>query len=279
MRSLITAEELVARLAEVRLLDARSGEAGRRAYGESRLRGALHADLETHLSAPPADAADGGRHPLPDVGSWARQLGEWGIGPATPVVIYDDRGGANAAARCWWMLRAAGHDAVAVLDGGFEAAVEAGVPVASGSEPPPRPAPPYPVSAWRLPLVSAEEVDARRHDSRWRVVDVRDEFRFRGESDPYDPVPGHIPGAANLPYRHNLDDGGRFKSAQELEAHFAGVLAGTPAERVIVHCGSGVTACHTLLAMERAGLAGARLYVGSWSEWCRRGWPVAKGEE
>jgi len=278
MKSLITPEELILRLAEVRLLDARSGEAGRRAFGEARLEGAVHVDLETHLSAPPVDAANGGRHPLPDVGRWARQLGEWGIGPPTPVVVYDDRGGANAAARCWWMLRAVGHDAVAVLDGGLEAAKEAGVPVSSGLEAPPPSGPPYPVTEWRLPLASAEEVEAHRHDSRWRIVDVRDELRFRGDSDPYDPVPGHIPGAANLPYRHNLDEGGRFKLPEELAALFAGALGETPVERVIVHCGSGVTACHTLLAMERAGLQGARLYVGSWSEWCRRGWPVAKGE-
>lgn len=268
MGSLITAEKLETLLQAVRLLDARSGESGRRAYREAHLAGAAHADLDAQLSASTKEAARGGRHPLPDLATWRRQLGAWGIDPRTPVVVYDDRGGANAAARCWWMLRAVGHADVALLDGGFEAAVAAGLPMESGVPPELPSRPPYPADDWRLPIATLDEVEAHRREPAWRILDVRDEERYRGEEEPYDPVAGHIPGAANLPYRLNLDESGRFRSRAELAAHFEKALEDTPPERVIVHCGSGVTACHTLFAMERAGLSGARLYVGSWSEWC-----------
>jgi thiosulfate/3-mercaptopyruvate sulfurtransferase len=277
MQSVITAEELRARLPAVRILDARSGEAGRRSYREAHLVGAAHADLDSQLSAAGGDAARGGRHPLPDLSTWRRQLGAWGIDASTPVAIYDDHGGANAAARCWWMIRALGHGTVAVLEGGFAAAVEVGIATEAGVPPELPSRPPYRTTGWQLSLATIEDVETHRNDTGWRVLDVRDEARFRGEEEPYDPVAGHIPGARNLPYRSNLDEAGGFKSEAELAAQFEKVLGTTPPERVIVHCGSGVTACHTLLAMERAGLSGARLYVGSWSEWCRNDREMAKG--
>lgn len=278
MQAVITLEELRPRLSGVRLLDARPGEAGSRAYREAHLAGAAHAELNSQLSAATKDAARGGRHPLPDLATWTRQLGAWGIDPQTPVVVYDAQGGANAAARCWWMIRAVGHQEVAVLEGGFEAARAAGLPTESGVPPELPSCPPYPAREWQLPVATLEEVEARRSDARFKVVDVRDEVRYRGEEEPYDPVAGHIPGATNLPFRLNLDEAGRFRSPADLAAHFDSALGETPAERVIVHCGSGVTACHTLLAMERAGLRGASLYVGSWSEWCLNDHDKATGD-
>lgn len=255
------------------LLDARAD-----GYEAGHLRGAQRADLETQLSSARdagAKPARGGRHPLPPLDRWTQQLGAWGIGPETHVVIYDDQSGANAAARAWWMLRSVGHERVSVLDGGFAAAIAAGfdtttdVPVVVAH-------PPYPAAAWHRPTVDMPRVDALRNDDGWKVLDVRSGERFRGETEPIDPIAGHIPGAVNLPFAENLDQG-RFKSPHELRAMYEQLLGETPVDRLIVHCGSGVTACHTLLALERAGLDGAALYVGSWGEWCRNDLPREPG--
>lgn len=255
--------DVAGRLDRVRLVDARGS-----GYPQGHLVGAVHADLESDLSAPEKTPERGGRHPLPDPGDFARTLGRWGIGPDTEVVIYDDKGGANAASRLWWMLRALGHGKVAVLDGGYQAAVEAGIGVTD--EPPAiDPSPRYPAGSFTWPTADMDAVAERAGDPRWVVLDVREGPRFRGETEPIDPIAGHIPGAENLFFGENLDASGRFRSPEELRATYERLLGDVPPERVIVHCGSGVTACHTLLALERAGLPGAALYVGSWSEWCR----------
>ena len=239
------------------LLDARSREA----YTAGHLAGARNADVDRELSER-GDPARGGRHPLPPLGRWRAQLGAWGIGPATPVVVYDDQVGANAAARAWGMLRSVGHENVAVLDGDLR-----GLPMTT-ELPRVEPLPPYPAQRWLRPTVDVDEVDALRGDPEWKVLDVRSAPRYRGETEPIDPIAGHIPGALNLPFAENLE-GGRFKSPAALREQYQSLLGDTPAERLVVHCGSGVTACHTLLALETAGLHGAALYVGSWSEWCR----------
>jgi len=271
------------------ILDARTADA----YAAGHLPGALHADLETQLSSARdegADPASGGRHPLPPLSRWLEQVAEWGITPSTRVVVYDDQRGANAAARVWWMLRAIGHEKVEVLDrsadynadrsAGFQPAgppassrregetgrLEASGPAAWKAA--------LPSDDWQLPTVSMSEVDQLRHDPAWRVLDVRATPRYRGDTEPIDPVAGHIPGAINLPYTENLD-----KSPSELRAMYEQLLDGVPPERLVVHCGSGVTACHTLLALDRAGLRGASLYVGSWGEWCRNDMPVGKVSE
>jgi thiosulfate/3-mercaptopyruvate sulfurtransferase len=274
--SLISGDALRSVFDQVRLLDCRSGEAGRAAYRESHLRGAVHADLDRDLAATVKDAAIGGRHPLPAIDAWTGRLGKWGIGPDTPVVVYDDQGGANAAARCWWMLRASGHVEVAVLDGGWSAAVAADLP-REAVIPEVDPVAPYPAAAWQLPIATMEKVDAVRRSRDWLLVDARDSSRYRGENEPYDPLPGHIPGAVSSPYRDNLSADGRFESPQALAARYSALLGEVPAERVVAYCGSGVTACHTLLALEIAGLPGGLLYVGSWSEWCRSDRPRATG--
>ena len=238
------------------------------AYHAGHLAGAFHAQLERDLAAPAPDPAHGGRHPLPALADFAARLGRWGITPASHVVAYDDQNGANAAARLWWLVRAVGHDRVQVVDGGL-AALRAAGHALTAAEPAPVAGPPYPATAWRNPTADLAEVDAARGAADRRVIDVRSSVRYRGESEPIDPIAGHIPGVRNAPFADNLRPDGTFKSADELRAQLTAALDGVAAERAIIHCGSGVTACHTLIALERAGLPGAKLYVGSWSEWCR----------
>ncbi|NWJ40545.1 MAG: sulfurtransferase [Geothrix sp.] len=266
--NLISASDLRSQLASVRLLDARPDSTD---YAAGHLPGALHADLNRQLSTasdPGHDPARGGRHPLPSLPRFAAQVGAWGIGPATRIVLYDANGGGNAAARLWWMLRALGHEEVRVLDGGLPKALGAGMPLTSDLAPVTTLGP-YPVARWQFPTVDAEEVETLRKDPGRKLLDVRSQERWRGESEPFDPVAGHIPGSLNLPWNENLGPDGCFKSPEALRALYGPLLDGTPPERLAVHCGSGVTACHTLLALDVAGLPGAALYVGSWSEWCR----------
>jgi thiosulfate/3-mercaptopyruvate sulfurtransferase len=268
---LITPAELKTCPESTLLLDARPGPD----YAAGHLVGALHADLNRDLSdasEPDHDPARGGRHPLPSPRRFAALLGAWGVGPDTDVVVYDARDGGNAGARLWWMLRALGHGRARLLDGGLKAAVAEGWPTTQDSTSP-RPLAAYPADRWTWPLVDADAVEAQRQDPGRRVLDVRSAERWRGDSEPFDPVPGRIPGSVNLPWTENLEPDGRYKSPAALRAQYEALLAGTPIERLTVHCGSGVTACQTLLALEVAGLSGAALYVGSWSEWCRSGRP------
>ncbi len=258
--------------ADALLWDARLGPDARARFEARRLEGAVFVDVERDLSGDASDPARGGRHPLPPLAAWRQTLGRLGVTPGRRVVVYDDASGAKAAARAWWMLRASGHAEAQVLDGGLDAAIAAGWPPASGASAPMEAAPAYPVDAWTWPVVDADEVDRRRRDPEACVLDVRAGARFRGELEPYDPPAGHIAGAVNLPLEANLD-GSRFKSADALRAQYEELLAGRAASSLAVSCGSGVTACHTLLALERAGLQGAALYVGSYSEWSRQGRP------
>jgi thiosulfate/3-mercaptopyruvate sulfurtransferase len=235
------------------------------AYRAGHVPGAYHAQLERDLAAPVADAARGGRHPLPDLAAFAAQLGRWGIAPDTRVIAHDDQHGANAAARLWWLMKAVGHAGVQIVDGGLAAL---GGPLTT-EEPAPRDGPPYPVTAWQRPTADIHEVDAARGAPDRRVIDTRSAVRYRGESEPIDPIAGHIPGVRNAPFADNLRPDGTFKPAAELRAQLTAALDGIAPDQAIIHCGSGVTACHTLVALDRAGLTGAKLYVGSWSEWCR----------
>jgi len=274
---LISPEALLDRgLGSVLLLDARSGpDAGER-FLAGHLEGARLVDLERDLSGDASHPERGGRHPLPPVREWAERVGQWGIGPDTDVVVYDDRGGALAAARCWWMLRALGHRRVAVLDGGLAAAEAAGLPISRKDDRGTvQPVGPYPADAWQLPRVDVTEVERALADPSWRVIDVRARARYRGDEEPLDPIAGHIPGAVGLPLTDHLGPDGRFLSPEQLRARYGDV----PPERTILSCGSGVTACHTLLALEAAGLDGAPLYVGSFSEWSRSGRDVKTGDE
>lgn len=259
------------------IIDARSGPGAFERYQSSHLETALFADLDKDFSRKPGDAAYGGRHPLPEIKDFAAFLGRLGITPATDVVVYDDKSGANAAARLWWMLRAIGHQKARVVDGGLTAILKAGLPMSSTPHIP-SPVGPYPSGDWRLPTVTIDDVKAAAGDQGWVVIDVREAYRYRGESEPIDLIAGHIPGAINIPYLSNLTEDGLFLSPEELASRYRVALGHRDPSHVIVHCGSGVTACHTLLAMEQAGLKGASLYVGSWSEWSRRDLPVVTEE-
>lgn len=264
---LIPAEAAVQQLGRAVFIDARAGADARASYLEDHVLGAVHADLETQLSRV-GDPSQGGRHPLPPWSSWLAQLGRWGIGSSTPVLIYDTNHGAMAAARAWWMLRAVGHELVGVVDGGWDALRRAGVAVES-QETLPAPAPPYPSDGRRWPSIEIAEVGRLRLDPRWRLVDARAPERYAGEVEPIDPIAGHVPGAVNAYWKESVDASGRFIDRAELRRRFDDLLGDVSADRVVCYCGSGVTACHLLLALEACGLRGARLYVGSWSEWCR----------
>jgi thiosulfate/3-mercaptopyruvate sulfurtransferase len=236
---------------------------GRTAYARSHIAGALFADIGDDLSAPVIPGKTG-RHPLPEVTAITARLSAWGIDGGVQVVAYDDSGG-SMAVRVWWLLRWLGHDAAAVLDGGWQAWQAKGLPVRSGPES--RAARTF-VPRVRPELVlTAEQVDRVRDDPAWRILDARNADRFRGENETIDPVAGHIPGARSAPYADNVEPDGRFKSKDILRRRYLEVLDGVPAERAVCYCGSGVTAAHDVLAMACAGLGDARLYAGSWSEW------------
>jgi thiosulfate/3-mercaptopyruvate sulfurtransferase len=263
---------------DVILIDARSGPDAFDRYQSGHLENALHADLDRDLSQKPKDAAYGGRHPLPDVKVFAAFVGRLGITPETHVIVYDDKSGANAAARFWWMMRALGHAKIQVVDGGLNAIVREGLPMTSDVRVP-QAAKPYPADQWQLRIADIEDVEVAVKDPDALVIDVREAYRYRGEREPIDLIAGHIPGAINIPYLNNLNDDGTFRSAEELSSIYKQALDNRNPKNVIVHCGSGVTACHTLLALDQAGIQGANLYVGSWSEWSRRDLPVGTGNE
>jgi thiosulfate/3-mercaptopyruvate sulfurtransferase len=269
--------ETLARLTAPVILDCRfdlaDPDKGRRLYAEGHLPGADFADLDRDLSGP--IGAMTGRHPLPDTGALARRLGAWGIGSDTSVVVYDDLGGAFAA-RLWWLLRWLGHQDVRLLDGGLQAWTAAGGTLTRDA--PTREARDFAQRADADAWVSTPDLVELLARGRIEVIDARAPARFRGESEPIDPVAGHIPGAINLPLQGNLGEDGRFLPAHLLRERFLAAI-GTRDPREVAHsCGSGVNACHNLLAMEIAGLQGSRLYAGSWSEWIRSpDRPVAVG--
>lgn len=252
------------------LADPAAGEA---AWRTAHIPGARYAHLDRDLSGPHAPGA--GRHPWPSAEAFAAWLGREGITPVTQVVAYDAGDGAFAA-RLWWLLRSVGHRAVAVLDGGFAAWTAAGLPT-DADTPEVVVAPPYPGTFASGRLLDAITT-AQRVAAGDLLIDARGAERFRGEVEPIDRVAGHVPGARNRPYPANLRDG-RFKPAAELAAEFAALLEGRAPSSVVAMCGSGVTACHHLLAMAHAGLDGAALFTGSWSGWIEDpARPVATGD-
>ncbi|HEX5697769.1 MAG TPA: sulfurtransferase, partial [Rhodoferax sp.] len=250
---------------------------GDKQYQESHISGAVRADLDRHLSAKGApDAASGGRHPLPSREAFAVWLGSVGLAPDMQVVVYD-RQGANYSGRLWWMLKWAGHEAAAVLDGGLQAWIAAGGAVESGSGPTLQPGS-YALGAPKAVLASTDIVLNHLGQPGQTILDARAAARFRGEVEPLDPVAGHIPGALNRLFSDNIGTDGCFKPAAQLRAEFDALLAGRDPATVVHHCGSGVSALPNLIAMEVAGLGRAALYAGSWSEWCSdSSRPVARG--
>lgn len=233
--------------------------AGQQAYLEAHIPGAVYAHLDYDLSGPPV--TDAGRHPLPTAQALTSLFSRLGIDGSKQVVAYDAAGGGLAAARLWWMVRYMGHDAVAVLDGGWQAWQAAGLPTNSGAEE--NTPTTFQGQAHRAWLVLVDEIPFTP-----LLIDSRDPARYRGEVEPIDPVAGHIPGARNYPYASNLDANGRFLPPKQLRQQLQAVLADVAPAHAAFYCGSGVTACANLLALAHAGLGNGRLYTGSWSEWC-----------
>jgi thiosulfate/3-mercaptopyruvate sulfurtransferase len=244
--------------------DLANPQAGETAFAQSRIPGALYAHLDRDLAAP--ITATTGRHPLPDPQDFARTLGRWGVTANTQVIAYDADNGMYAA-RLWWMLRWLGHDAAAVLDGGFKAWLAAGLQTSTQTAT--RTPAQFVARVDRSMWVDASEVARAANDASWRVLDARAPERYQGIVEPIDARAGHVPGARNHPFARNLVSDGRFASPAELRSQLDASRDGVPAEQTIAMCGSGVTACHLLLALEVAGQRGAKLYPGSWSEWIR----------
>lgn len=238
-------------------------EQGRQAFEESHIPGALYAHLDNDLSGPiiPGQTS---RHPLPDITIFVERLSRWGIDEGVQVVAYDG-GGGGIASRLWWMLRWLGHEAVAVLDGGWQAWQAAGFPTQREIDV--RPARTFKPRPRSEMLVRIEEVVQLHTNPAYRLLDARSADRFRGENETIDPIAGRIPGATSAPFAENLTAEGKFRSVEELRTRFEALLGETPTGQTIHYCGSGVTAAHNLLAMAYAGLDGAKLYAGSWSEW------------
>lgn len=276
---LVSTQELAARLsnADVVVCDCRHDlmdlEKGRRAYAEGHIPGAHFLHLDEALSG--KKTGTNGRHPLPDIAAFASKMGAIGIDTNKRVIAYDDAGGPYAA-RLWWLLRWLGHDNVAVLDGGINKWLAEGRP--TDQNPPNAQPATFVATPKNAMAVDADFLMANIKQSTSVVVDARAPERYRGETEPIDPVAGHIPGALNRLFKNNLNADDTFKTAATLKQEFSELLGGKPPSQVINQCGSGVTACHNLLAMEIAGLGGSKLYPGSWSEWCAdSARPVATG--
>ncbi len=263
---------------DLRLVDCRfvllDPDAGRASYREGHIPGAVFADLDRDLAGPVR--SDSGRHPLPDVDRISDTFSNLGIGSSTSVIVYDDSSGALAA-RAWWLLRWLGHDDVRVLDGGLAAWVAEGGALEAGQvSVQPRVFEARPRD--HLVMMTDEIANAGDAIDELRLVDARDEARFSGQAEPIDPVAGHIPGSLNLPFAVNLDADGRWKSPEELEMNLESVLGPDRHRPWSVMCGSGVTACHLVIAGLLAGYCEPRVYVGSWSEWIADpGRPIATG--
>ena len=282
--TLVSAEDLAAQLhsPDLRIVDARFVLAGadpgkgEALWREAHLPGAGYVHLDKDLSDHRKPAAQG-RHPMPDAADFCRVVERLGISPDSKVVVYDATDGAMAAARFWWLLKLLGHQRVAVLDGGYARWTALGLPVTAQVATPARGH--YDASFDARTIVSTDQVSAALASGRVCLLDARSGERFRGEIEPLDRAAGHIPGARNRPYSENMADG-RLRSPGELKAAFNAVTGNRDPSQVVLNCGSGVTACHNLLAMEHAGLHGARIYAASWSGWVSDpSRPVATGPD
>ena len=246
-------------------------DAGYQAYKAAHIPGAHYANLDRDLAAPKYQGS--GRHPLPSATALCDTLARWGIERRSTVIAYDDSGGAIAA-RLWWLLRWVGHERAGLLDGGWPAWSASGFDV-SADEPPKRSGR-FDGTVGQMPAVSTDEVVSNLKTRDFLLIDARAASRFAGQDETIDPVAGHVPGAMSLPFQGNLTAEGRFQSPRILRERFSAALAGRPVQDVVSMCGSGVTACHNLFALELAGMPGARLYGGSWSEWIASpGRPIA----
>ena len=273
---IINAEELAnLNQNDLVIVDAGSGGSAYEKYLLEHLDGALYVDINNDLAEIPKDAKKGGRHPLPRLEKFAETLNRLGINQNSHVIVYDDKNASIAGARFWWMLRAAGVEKVQVLNGGIQKAKEKGLPINSNTVTA-KAVEKNSLKEWKLPMVDINFIEDISENPEYMVIDVREKDRYDGKTEPIDEVAGHIPGAINIPFKENLNEDGTFQSPEILHEKYAEVLKNIPSNKIAVHCGSGVTACHTLLALDYAGFDIPNLYVGSWSEWSRNEKPVAK---
>ncbi len=252
----------------LRIFDVRTGSNAKEKYLKKHLENSGFVDLNSDL-AEIDNPKNGGRHPLPKFEDFVKKLGTLGIDKDSHVVIYDDKNGANAAARFWWMLRAVGHNNVQVLNGGLQVAENQNYPLSSVEEYYPETKYISDYQDWQLPQVWIDDVKKATQDAESVIVDVRESQRYDGIMEPIDLVAGHIPNAQNFPFIDNLDEKGLFKSPEVLRNLYSELFDNYEKNKIIFHCGSGVTACHSLLALDYAGFDIPNLYVGSWSEWSR----------
>lgn len=269
MNPLINTKELKYLIGKENVIIVHAGNGARDLYSKKHIDGAIYMDLDKHLSNI-NDPAKGGRHPLPDIEIFNQTLGKFGISEEAHVIVYDDKNCAIAASRLWWMLLAIGHKKVQVLNGGLQTAEKDLIPINNS------PVEIFSVkrkqlsnSNWQLPTVTIDEVDEFTVNRNKIIVDVRAPERFEGDVEPIDPVAGHIPSAINIPFATNLDENGLYLTPEQLQEKYSQSFCDTEMKDIIFHCGSGVTACHSLLALASAGMEIPNLYVGSWSEWCR----------
>lgn len=254
----------------LRIFDVRTGPVAKSDYQKKHLENAVFVDLNSDLAAI-GHPKNGGRHPLPKFENFIKTLGRLGINKDSRVVIYDDKNGANAAARFWWMLRAVGHNNVQVLNGGLQFAENQNYPLSSLDDSYPETECISDYEDWQLPQIRMVDVKRATQDSDAVIVDVREAPRYQGITEPIDLVAGHIPNAKNFPFIDNLDENGLFKSREALRNLYSELFEDYDKNKITFHCGSGVTACHSLLALDYAGFDIPNLYVGSWSEWSRNG--------
>lgn len=268
---IISAKELQKILNQENLIivDAGSGGNSYDNYLEKHLENALYADLNKDLAEVPEDAKNGGRHPLPSLEKFAEVLQNLGINENSHLIIYDNKNSTNAAPRFWWMLKSAGIENVQVLDGGLKSAENESLKLTSEITKPRKSAEKLKLKNWKFPLVNIDFIEKNSENSDFKIIDVRDKDRYDGKTEPIDKIAGHIPGAENIPFTENMNEDGTLKKPEVLREKYQEIFKNIPTENVAIHCGSGVTACNTLLALDYAGLEIPNLYVGSWSEWSR----------
>ncbi len=268
---IIEAEELfkIYKNSDVLIFDVSNSKNAKANYETEHIEGAFFVELNIQLAEIKSDVSEGGRHPLPKIEAFAQTLTDLGISKDKHIVIYDDKNGSNASARFWWMLKSVGHEKVQVLNGGLNEAKKNNFPMSSNVENIKRASEEYVVNQWNLPTIKINDVENVSQNPNYLIVDVRDKERYEGKTESIDLIAGHIPGAINIPFTENLGESGVFLKPDELRKKYESIFGEIKPENIIVHCGSGVTACHTLLALDYAEMEIPKLYVGSWSEWSR----------
>lgn len=274
---IISANELEKILCQENLtvIDAGSGGNSYNEYLEKHLENALYVDLNEDLAEISEDAKNGGRHPLPNLEKFAGVLQNLAIDENSHVIVYDNKNSTNAAPRFWWMLKSVGFENVQVLDGGLQLAEKEGLKTTKNTTLPVKSKTKLELENWQLPFVDINFVEKNSENPDFKIIDVRSKERYDGKEEPIDLVAGHIPGAVNIPFTENMSEDGTLKSPEVLKEKYQEVFKNISREKIAIHCGSGVTACNTLLSLDYAGLEIPNLYVGSWSEWSRNNKKIA----